>query len=227
MYIAIYFIVAILAYFIAGLNFSIIFSKAIYHRDIRNEGSGNPGFTNFKRVFGNKYAWFVFFLDILKTVVISLAAGFLFKYFMHPFLEVDPWDFGVAYSCIFAMIGNAFPALYKFKGGKGFLVCYTTIWFLDWRTGLITTGIFLLLLFTIKFMSLSTMLALTLGDLTLLIWKTHYLVIIMYALCVIFMIIRHHENIKRLFQGTESKFSLRKKKDKESNQEKVQTNEEK
>jgi len=217
MNIAIYFITAVFAYVVAGLNPAIILSKAIYHKDIRNEGSGNPGFTNFKRVFGNKYAWWVFFLDIFKAVIISLVAGFLFRYFMTPFLEVDAWDFGVAYGGIFAMIGHAFPFLYRFKGGKGFLVCYTTMWFIDWRTGLIATAIFLILLFTVKYMSLSTMIALTVGDLTLFIWQEHYIVIIMYALCVLFMIARHHENIKRLFKGTESKFSFRSKKENTEN----------
>lgn len=212
MNIAIYFITAIVAYCIAMLNPAIILSKAIYHKDIRTCGSGNPGFTNFKRVFGNKYAWFVFFLDIFKACLVSVIAGLLFKYFMDPFLEVNPWDFGVSYGCIFAMLGHAFPALYKFKGGKGFLVCYSTIFFIDWRTGLITTGLFLLLLLTTKYMSLSTMIALFVGDLTLFIWSVHYIPIIIYGCCVIFMIIRHHENIKRLFNGSESKFYLKSKK---------------
>ena len=47
---------AVFAYCVSGLNPAIIMSKAIYKKDIREYGSGNPGFTNFKRVFGNKYA---------------------------------------------------------------------------------------------------------------------------------------------------------------------------
>ena len=67
-----YIISAVFAYFVSGLNPAIIMSKAIYKKDIRTCGSGNPGFTNFKRVVGNKYAWFVFVLDILKGAVISV-----------------------------------------------------------------------------------------------------------------------------------------------------------
>ena len=73
-----YIISAVFAYFVSGLNPAIIMSKAIYKKDIRTCGSGNPGFTNFKRVFGNKYAWFVFVLDILKGAVISVVAGVAF-----------------------------------------------------------------------------------------------------------------------------------------------------
>ena len=108
-----YIISAVFAYFVSGLNPAIIMSKAIYKKDIRTCGSGNPGFTNFKRVFGNKYAWFVFVLDILKGAVISVVAGLLFRAY------VGSWALGVAYAGLFAMLGHAFPLYYGFKGGKG------------------------------------------------------------------------------------------------------------
>ena len=52
-----YIAAAITAYLVAGWNPAITLSKAIYKKDIRTCGSGNPGFTNFKRTFGNKWAW--------------------------------------------------------------------------------------------------------------------------------------------------------------------------
>ena len=61
MKIAFFPMVALFAYLISGLNPAIILSKMIYHQDIRGLGSKNPGFTNFKRVFGGRYAWIVFF----------------------------------------------------------------------------------------------------------------------------------------------------------------------
>ena len=63
------FIAAISGYLIGGINPAIVLSKAIYHKDIRTLGSKNPGFTNFKRVFGPKYAWFVFLLDIFFAIL--------------------------------------------------------------------------------------------------------------------------------------------------------------
>ena len=131
---------AVFAYCVSGLNPAIIMSKAIYKKDIREYGSGNPGFTNFKRVFGNKYAWFVFALDILKGAVISVSAGLLFRQY------VGSWQFGVAYAGIFALLGHAFPVFYGFKGGKGFLVCLSTLWFIDWRAGAIAAVVLTVLL---------------------------------------------------------------------------------
>ena len=49
-----YMAAAIAAYLVAGWNPAITFSKAIYKKDIRSCGSGNPGFTNFRRSFGNR-----------------------------------------------------------------------------------------------------------------------------------------------------------------------------
>ena len=200
-----YIISAVFAYFVSGLNPAIIMSKAIYKKDIRTCGSGNPGFTNFKRVFGNKYAWFVFVLDILKGAVISVVAGLLFRAY------VGSWALGVAYAGLFAMLGHAFPIYYGFKGGKGFLVCLSTVWFIDWRAGAIATAVLVIMLPLTKYMSLSTMSALVAGAVAVAAFGGGLAVSIMYAGCVLFVIVRHKQKIVRLVQGTESKFSFGKK----------------
>ena len=200
-----YIISAVFAYFVSGLNPAIIMSKAIYKKDIRTCGSGNPGFTNFKRVFGNKYAWFVFVLDIRKGAVISVVAGVLFRAY------VGSWALGVAYAGLFAMLGHAFPIYYGFKGGKGFLVCLSTVWFIDWRAGAIATAVLVIMLPLTKYMSLSTMSALVAGAVAVAAFGGGLAVSIMYAVCVLFVIVRHKQNIVRLVQGTESKFSFGKK----------------
>ena len=200
-----YIISAVFAYFVSGLNPAIIMWKAIYKKDIRTCGSGNPGFTNFKRVFGNKYAWFVFVLDILKGAVISVVAGLLFRAY------VGSWALGVAYAGLFAMLGHAFPIYYGFKGGKGFLVCLSTVWFIDWRAGAIATAVLVIMLPLTKYMSLSTMSALVAGAVAVAAFGGGLAVSIMYAGCVLFVIVRHKQNIVRLVQGTESKFSFGKK----------------
>ena len=44
---------AVCGYLAGSINPAVIASKLFYKRDIRDLGSGNPGFTNFKRNFGN------------------------------------------------------------------------------------------------------------------------------------------------------------------------------
>jgi len=197
---------AICGYVIAGMNPAIALSKAIYKKDIRECGSGNPGFTNFKRTFGNKWAWWVLVLDLSKAaVVVWLFAWLLSK-------QGIVFQFGAAYTGIFCMLGHAFPFQFKFKGGKGFLVCLSTMYVIDWRVGLIATGIMIVLLLITKYMSLSTTLAMLLCPILLIPFGASIPVILMAAACAIFMAIRHKENFKRLVQGKESKFSLKGKK---------------
>ncbi len=194
---------ALSAYLIAGVNPAIIVSRLGYHKDIRTCGSGNPGFTNFKRVFGNRWAWWVLLLDLAKAAVVVGIFASLFDRFLGNF------QFGAAYTGMFCMLGHAFPVWYKFKGGKGFLVYMSTIFLVDWRAGLVATAVLVVFLLTTKYMSLSTMLAVTSSVIYLLIagastpWVT-----VLCAVQVLFIIFRHAENIKRLIAHTETKFSF-------------------
>ena len=200
-----YIAAAICGYVVAGMNPAIAISKAVYHKDIRECGSGNPGFTNFKRTFGNKWAWWVLTLDLAKAaVVVGLFAWLLSRQ------GVD-FQFAAAYTGIFCMLGHAFPFQFKFKGGKGFLVCLSTMYVIDWRVGLIATGIMVVLLLITKYMSLSTTLAMLICPILLIPFGASIPVVCMSAACAIFMAVRHKENFKRLIKGTESKFSLKKK----------------
>ena len=202
MTIFLYILAAICGYIIAGMNPAITISKAIYHKDIRECGSGNPGFTNFKRTFGNKWAWWVLVLDLSKAaVVVGLFAWLLSGQ------GVD-FQLGAAYTGIFCMLGHAFPFQFQFKGGKGFLVCLSTMFVIDWRVGLIATGIMVVLLLATKYMSLSTTLAMLICPILLIPFGASIPVILMATFCAVFMAVRHKENFIRLKNGKESKFNI-------------------
>ena len=197
-------IAAVCAYLVSGLNPAIILSKSIYHKDIRECGSGNPGFTNFKRTFGNKWAWWVFVLDLGKAAAVVALFAFLYSRFG------GDYQFGAAFTGLFAMAGHAFPVWYGFKGGKGFLVYMSIIWFVSWRAGLVAAAVLVVLLLTAKFMSLASMCAVTSTILWLAVFReAGPVTIILCAVQVLFIIYRHKENIVRLAKGTESKFHLR------------------
>ena len=197
---------AVCGYVVAGMNPAIALSKAIYKQDIRECGSKNPGFTNFKRTFGVKWAGWALVLDLSKAAVaVGLFAWLLSR------RGVD-FQLAAAYTGIFCMLGHAFPFQYKFKGGKGFLVCLSTMYVIDWRVGLIATGIMVALLLTTKYMSLSTNAAMLLCPLLLIPFGASLPVIVMAAACALFMAVRHKENFVRLVRGEETRFSLKSKK---------------
>lgn len=203
----IYFLIllsAICGYLFGGVNGAIILSKIIYGKDIREHGSNNPGFTNFKRVFGNGFpTWCVMLIDIAKTLLPVFVFSQLFKEYH------DMRQFGAAFTGLFCMIGHAYPIWYKFKGGKTFMTFATTVWFVDLNMALIFLAVFVFILLTIKFMSLSSMTAAASCPVSILFFDyDHISIPIIMLICAVLLIWRHKANILRLLKGEESKFYL-------------------
>ena len=203
-------IAAICAYLISGINPAIILSKAIYGKDIRTLGSKNPGFTNFKRNFGMKWAIVVMVLDLLKSALPAIAFGVVSGFIWGVQYGSSEWYLVVTFTCLCSMLGHAYPVWYGFKGGKGFLVCLSAMWTVDWRVGLIATCAMVLLLLVTEYMSLSTTVAMLTCPVFLFVFGglDAHPAIILCAVSVSFMAWRHKENFKRLAKGKESKFQL-------------------
>ena len=194
---------AVCAYLAGGINPSIIVSKAVYHKDIRECGSKNPGFTNFKRTFGNKWAWWVLVFDLAKSAVVCAVFAALISYFG------GSYKIAAAWIGLFAVIGHAYPVWYGFKGGKGFLVYLSVVWFADWKAGLAAVLLMLILLGITKYMSVSTVAGLLICPVMLAIFGAPWQASVMCAVTVLFIAWRHRENFVRLKNGEESKFSLK------------------
>jgi len=200
---------AIVSYLVGGTNGAIIFSKMIYHQDIRDYGSKNPGFTNFKRVYGNGIiSWIVMIFDIAKTALCVFLTSMLFG----KILGSDYSQFGAAFSGLFCMIGHCFPVWYGFKGGKAFMAGFATTWFVDWRMALIAMGVFFVLLFVLWYMSIASCTAsLTCPVALYLLGYDNIYVWILCLISALLVIVRHYPNFVKLKNHTESKFSLKKK----------------
>lgn len=201
---------ALAGYLVGSWNPAITLSKAIYHKDIRTCGSGNPGFTNFKRTFGNRYAWWVLALDLTKGAAVTLIFATILENYGNIWSDPTQWVRGAAYTGLFVLLGHAYPVWYQFHGGKGFLVTLSVLWVMDWRVGLFATVVMVVLLLTTKYMSLSTVTALLVSPILLWLMGTDGVAVGILAVMVVFVALRHKENFKRLRNGTEAKFVLRK-----------------
>lgn len=214
-------VTALQAYIIGGINGAIITSKYFYKKDIRQYGSGNAGLTNFYRVFGKGGVALVILIDVLKTVCPVIIGGFLFAQFLNtglfPSGNVGFFSlsfFGSELAGFFVMLGHCYPLFYGFRGGKGVMAVGTMIFFIDWRIALVAWGAFILLTLLTRYVSLGAIVGvlsypimiglLGFGGL----WE-----ILVASASAVLLIYRHRENIKRIFNGTESKFSFRRKKE--------------
>ena len=111
---AAYIIVAIIAYLIGSINFSVLISKKMAGFDVREKGSGNAGTTNMLRSVGKKAAVITLVCDILKgvvSIVIAIIVGNIAKNLDRELL--------LQIAGIAVVLGHTFPIFFGFKGGKG------------------------------------------------------------------------------------------------------------
>ncbi len=213
-------VTALQAYMIGSVNGAIIISKYFYKKDIREYGSGNAGLTNFYRVFGKYGVALVVLIDVLKTIAPVVIGGLLFSHFIDAEFFVggnvglfNLNFFGSEYAGFFVMLGHCYPLYYGFRGGKGVMAMGTILFFVDWRVALAAWGAFILLAVLTRYVSLGSIVGsaaypaaqalLGLGGP----WE-----LLVAAVSAVLLISRHWENIRRLIQGKESKFSFRRKK---------------
>lgn len=194
---------AIVSYVVGGINGAIVFSRIVYHEDIRKKGSGNPGFTNFKRVYGlNAITWLVLATDFLKTALpVFVTALVMSKGF-------DMWQLGAAYAGLFCMLGHCFPVWYGFKGGKAFIAGFATTWFVDYRMSLIALVVFFTVLTVWKYMSVASCTASVVCPVAIaLLGCSSGYVLTIVTISALLVVVRHKSNFVKLMKGTESKFS--------------------
>ena len=204
-----YAIVIVSAYLLGSLNFSIIISKALMGRDIRQYGSGNAGSTNSYRMMGGKKTLLVMLGDILKGVAAVLIAGAVFG----ELGEIG--GIGKMVGGAAAIVGHIFPIFFGFKGGKGILTAAAVFGVFDVRILAIILGVFIVVVLICRFVSLASICAASALPIALAIFygvnSPYFIIGFLLAALVIFM---HRSNIVRLIHGEESRFSFKRKDDK-------------
>ena len=192
----------LIPYLLGSINTAILVSKHFYHDDIRNYGSGNAGFTNVMRTYGKKAAVITFAGDILKTLLAILIGWCVFGYL-------------TAYIAGFAcFLGHIFPVFYNFKGGKGVLCMGTIMLMLDWRIFLMLLVVFIGIVFATRYISAGSVICAMMFPLVLnRINNTGIYMIEFVAIAIaVIVVLKHMGNLKRIFNGTESKFAFKKSK---------------
>ena len=205
-----YIVIAIVAYLIGSINFSVILSKKMAGFDVREKGSGNAGTTNMLRSVGKKAAVITLICDILKGVVsigISIIVGNIIKDLDKALL--------VQIAGILVVVGHTFPIFFGFKGGKGVATSLGVILMTNWKIGLICLIFALVLMALTKMVSVGSIAAAILFPvLTIFLTDTfivtegsnYFIYSILLAILVAF---NHRENIKRILNGTENKISFK------------------
>ena len=209
-----YILMAVVAYLIGSVNFSVIISKKMAGFDVREKGSGNAGSTNVLRTVGKKAAALTLVCDILKGVVsilIAIAIGNIVKDMNKELL--------LQIAGIAVVIGHTFPIFFGFKGGKGVATSLGVLLMSNWQIGLICLVFALVLMILTKMVSLGSCGAAVLFPVLTLFINEHYTVLtegksgkayLIYSIILaVIVLYNHRSNIKRLLNGTENKLSFK------------------
>jgi len=199
----------VFAYLLGSIPTSVWVSKTVFGIDIRQYGSGNPGATNTFRVLGSKWGAFVMTVDVTKGVIATSL------YILIPFYlqnELARTNFMIVLG-LAAVLGHIFPIWADFKGGKGVATILGMALAIQPIVALICIIVFLITLFTTRFVSLSSMLAsVAFMVLILFIFKEKETSYRVFAIIVALMVVvTHQKNIGRLLNGKENKAPLFKK----------------
>ena len=204
-------VVAIIAYLIGSINFSVIFSKKMAGFDVREKGSGNAGTTNMLRSVGKKAAAITLICDILKGVVAILIAMFIAWAF-----KVENASLLVQIAGIAVVLGHTFPIFFGFKGGKGVATALGILLMSNWQIGLICLVFGVVLIALTRMVSLGSCAAAVLFPVLTLFINEHYIVsqgssyLIFSIILAVIVLFNHRSNIQRILSGKENKISFKK-----------------
>ena len=181
----------LLGYLLGSIPFGLLLTRAAGLGDIRNVGSGNIGATNVLRTGRKGLAAATLLLDALKGLIAVLLA--------RTFGPEAALAAGAG-----AVLGHMFPVWLSFKGGKGGATVLGVFLGLSWPIVVVGAVVWLLILSIFRYSSLATLLATAMGAASAW-WLSPRPVAVLAAALVVLVWAKHHENIRRLLAGTESK----------------------
>jgi glycerol-3-phosphate acyltransferase PlsY len=181
------------AFLCGSVPFGLLLVKLAGKGDVRAHGSGNIGATNVSRVGGKG-------LGIL-TLLLDIAKGFL-PVFLGKQLGLGESALSLLALC--AVLGHVFTPWLKFKGGKGVATALGVA--LAFRAAMVlpALGVFIVLLLIFRYVSLGSVLAAVALPLILAWSGATPAVLLLWGGLALLVILKHHENIRRLLRGAES-----------------------
>lgn len=212
------------AYLLGSIPSGLIIGKIFLKINLNEHGSKNIGASNAFRVMGVKYGVLTLFFDALKAAIPVILAKYLFPAVFDNFSTYitvfnQTFDYAIVFG-IAAILGHTFPIFLKFKGGKAVASSLGVVFSLTPIIGILALIVYFTTVFITKYASLgSTFAALAVGIGTIIqfliqdiLVKQTFVVIIYWAL-ILFILIRHIPNYKRLLKKTEKKLEFKKNKD--------------
>ncbi len=187
-----------IAYLLGSIPFGYLLVRIFRNEDIRAQGSGNIGATNVARSGAKGLGVATLLLDLGKA-----SAGVLIA--RH--VGAGNYDIEVA-AAVAAVVGHVFPVWLGFRGGKGVASALGVFLALTWPSSVAILLVFAVVFALTRYVSLASIV----GSATFPLFGFYFvrpwthMVVFGFLFIPLLVIVKHHENIRRLLSGTESRF---------------------
>lgn len=187
---------AAFGYLLGSIPFGLLLTRLAGLGDVRTIGSGSIGATNVLRTGSKGLAVLTVFFDGGK----GAAAVFLGAIYGPDTALLAGGG---------AFIGHLFPIWLKFRGGKGFATFLGVMLAASWPTGLLCCLTWLTVALLLRYSSLATLTATLVGS-GYAFWLGNWHIAELTAFMTVLVVVRHHQNNRRLLSGTEPKIGAKK-----------------
>jgi len=198
-------LIAVAAYLFGSIPTGYLLVRLFRHEDIRTVGSGNIGATNVIRAGGKGLGAATFFIDILKGSS-AVYLGGLVGTLLIPSAHLRDMQ---ALAALCAVLGHIYPVWLRFSGGKGVATGFGVFLVAAPLGAIAAITVFFIVLAITRYVSLASIFgaasfpffawALVHGD------RPPFFIAVQFAVSLL-IIAKHHQNIRRLLAGQESRF---------------------
>jgi glycerol-3-phosphate acyltransferase PlsY len=195
-----------IAYLLGSIPFGYILVRLFRKQDVREQGSGNIGATNVARSGGTKLGVVTLLLDVGK----AYAAVEIARHLAAGAGSIVMYDVMVA-AAIAAVMGHMFPVWLGFRGGKGAASALGVILAMTWPSAVGILLVFIVVFALTRYVSLASII----GSASFPLFGFHFvaqhtpMVKFGFLFIPLLIIVKHHGNIRRLMNGTESRFGVK------------------
>ena len=184
----------VVAYIVGSISSAILICRLVGLPDPRSTGSKNPGATNVLRMSNKATAASVLVFDVLKGTIPVWGAYFL---------GIEPLWLGLI--GVAACLGHMYPIFFGFSGGKAVATAFGVLLPIGLDLGFLLLLTWISIAKSTKYSSLAAIVTVGLAPLYVWLLKPEYVYPVLMLSSLI--ILRHKDNIIRLYKGTEPKIS--------------------